>query len=357
MFAKSHGVSVESTQTENATVLWKEYEDSVIIIAVSILNEKRVLIDLLDTVFSAMVLSVGIDSIKNIKNIERLKRDLRVSYSTIDSIMECLDYGDRGINSSHNIFNYVETILCTEGNELQTCLDMFVERVSSMFGCVMIENCVAAATESWWDLAQMERKLLTHVLMTNTNCTIFDIPVFLPHESPTVPFRFVGVCLISSIWVGVLCGPTPDLSAVQSTAYQVWSPVLTTLKFAYQTYPRNIPHSVQIHNSVIGILLIETSIGKYLSCTNISGSKKEQKSFSEVLKTFFYQAASILVDNDDADTPSETYWCAEYHKLHALKDGNTIICSMYHSSIPTNTMRLISQQTLSLLTKDSNIHW
>ncbi|XP_024083038.1 uncharacterized protein LOC106667041 isoform X3 [Cimex lectularius] len=291
MFAKSHGVSVESTQTENATVLWKEYEDSVIIIAVSILNEKRVLIDLLDTVFSAMVLSVGIDSIKNIKNIERLKRDLRVSYSTIDSIMECLDYGDRGINSSHNIFNYVETILCTEGNELQ------------------------------------------------------------------VPFRFVGVCLISSIWVGVLCGPTPDLSAVQSTAYQVWSPVLTTLKFAYQTYPRNIPHSVQIHNSVIGILLIETSIGKYLSCTNISGSKKEQKSFSEVLKTFFYQAASILVDNDDADTPSETYWCAEYHKLHALKDGNTIICSMYHSSIPTNTMRLISQQTLSLLTKDSNIHW
>lgn len=69
---------------------------------------------------------------------------------------------------------------------LQTCLESYVESVGSLFGCITLENCIAAATDGWWELSQLERKLLSNLMNSNSNCTAFDIPVFLPCKSPNV---------------------------------------------------------------------------------------------------------------------------------------------------------------------------
>lgn len=80
-----------------------------------------VLREFLDSVFDAMVLSVGIDELVNLKNPERLKRELRIAYKVIDKLLESLETDDqveskgRSINnkiSCGSLNNLVETILC-----------------------------------------------------------------------------------------------------------------------------------------------------------------------------------------------------------------------------------------------------
>lgn len=55
-----------------------------------------------------------------------------------------------------------------------------------MYGCILVHGCVAAATEGWWLLDPLERKLLTIAITSENICTARDIPVFLPCKSPNV---------------------------------------------------------------------------------------------------------------------------------------------------------------------------
>lgn len=75
---------------------------------------------------------------------------------------------------------------------LQVCLESFSGSVPSLYGCVILENSIAVATEAWWDLELIERKLLSHLISANSRCTAFDIPVFLPNKSPHVSLAFVN---------------------------------------------------------------------------------------------------------------------------------------------------------------------
>lgn len=98
----------------------------------------------------------------------------------------------------------------------------------------------------------------------------------------------------------------------------------------------------------------------------------------DILRTFFYQAVmNTLIPNtqtwqenniyedqrsdklalDDQNNGTETYWCSEYHKCHAVKVGNNILCVLYNSAVPTYAMRLISKNTLSLLISDKQVCW
>lgn len=76
----------------------------------------------LDTVYSAMVLAVGIDELTTVKNAERLKRELRVTYRLIDKLLDGLECSEktqvaRGASAPArptwgDVGNFVETILC-----------------------------------------------------------------------------------------------------------------------------------------------------------------------------------------------------------------------------------------------------
>jgi len=61
-----------------------------------------------------------------------------------------------------------------------------MECLESIYGCVLVHGCVVAATEGWWSLDPMERKLLTIAISTESICTARDVPVFLPCKSPNV---------------------------------------------------------------------------------------------------------------------------------------------------------------------------
>jgi len=117
MFLKSQNITLLNTDLPDTVVVWKEYEQCIILIAMASGVTKYMLDKFLDAIFGAMVLFTGIDEIRNSKNIERLKKDMRLCSPIIDRLMDCLDIGDR--NTKINIVNMTECIISSENHLLQ----------------------------------------------------------------------------------------------------------------------------------------------------------------------------------------------------------------------------------------------
>jgi len=126
MFLKSQNITLLNTDLPDTVVVWKEYEQCIILIAMASGVTKHMLDKFLDAIFGAMVLFTGIDEIRNTKNIERLKKDMRLCSPIIDRLMDCLDIGDK-ISMKTNIVNMTECIISFENHLLQVfefgCID------------------------------------------------------------------------------------------------------------------------------------------------------------------------------------------------------------------------------------------
>lgn len=130
------------------------------------------------------------------------------------------------------------------------------------------------------------------------------------------------------------------------------------------------------------LLLINVKRKKYMMSKNPQQNSSRKTSSSshrlDIIRTFFYQAVlNILVPNsktwqdnnvsedlktdklalDEHNEGLESYWCSEYHKCHAVKIKDNILCVLYTSATPTFAMRLISKQTLNLLISDKQVCW
>jgi len=68
----------------------------------------------------------------------------------------------------------------------QAILDAFVEAADSPYGCLFIHGKVAVATKKWWEFSSLELILLALLINCLPKCSTRDIPVFLPHGSPSV---------------------------------------------------------------------------------------------------------------------------------------------------------------------------
>lgn len=85
----------------------------------------------------------------------------------------------------------------------------------------------------------------------------------------------------------------------------------------------------------------------------------------DILRTFYYEAVltHLISEGDDEGSKknfcmgTETYWCSEYHKCHALKVDQNIMCVLYNATVPTPAIKLITQRTLKTLIQDKQICW
>ncbi|KAF5281950.1 hypothetical protein FQA39_LY00474 [Lamprigera yunnana] len=393
MFAKSQRVQLLNSLMDDYCTVWKEFHDSIVLIGISSGCTIHVLSKLLDSAFNAMVLTVGIEKIKTQRNIERLKRDLRLCYPVIDRLMDSLDYGGPTNKYSSDLVNMTETILCNENHLLQCALESYTECVDSEYSCILIHGKIAVATESWWSLDPDEIKLLSLVATVDNSSSSKDVPVFLPYRSPNVAYRFVACILIPHVQVCCLCGPTPSIKDIEYSALQCFKSTLELFEAALQCHPRNIPNSLLLEAGVLGILLINAKQGKYVISRNPSvTSIKNTSNVShrvDILRTFYYQSILSLLSNETEESKSlnksslsisidkskkndkyvkptkkdivtnikETYWCSEYHKCHALISDSNILCVLYTSTIPSHTARLITAESLKLLTMDKQLCW
>lgn len=237
--------------------------------------------------------------------------------------------------------------------------------MDSIYGCILIHGCLAVATEGWWSLNPIERKLLIIAVTAEGVCTTRDIPVFLPYKSPNVAFRLVSVTLINHIEVLALCGPNPELSEIERFAVQCWKTSIDALHGAEQCYPRNLPMSINLDSETLGFLLANYKVQKFVLGKNTQYTKNRVSGSHrlDILRTFYHQAVEtfILSPESKSETMSdswkfigakEIYLCSEYHKCHAVKYGDHILCILYASIVPTHTMRLICQKILKMLLVD-----
>ncbi|CAJ0944978.1 unnamed protein product [Ranitomeya imitator] len=200
MFANNQDVLLTSTCTENSRVVWRTFHDSINLIVMSCENSASdmSLNKLLENVFSAMVLVIGLDDLINIKNVERLKKDLRACYKLIDSFL----------TESEKMADLTQCVDCVIAHDvaiLQECLDGFTQAAESDFGCLLSGGKVVAATEKWWRLASQDVMLLCWLVASLSPHSSRDYPVYLPQGSPTVlPCRVIGANMYQKKWVDVL---------------------------------------------------------------------------------------------------------------------------------------------------------
>ncbi|BES87471.1 establishment or maintenance of cell polarity [Nesidiocoris tenuis] len=354
LFGKSKELILKSAESEHYNVIWEEYDDSIILVCVAPKTGVDLAREVIEKIYHAIIMFVGDAQIRNLKNVEPFKKMVRRAYPVIDCIMECFDLENNEMNPS--MLGLVETTMCRESKTLKVAMDAFVDTIGTHHGFLTIEGCVAVATDGWWSISPIEKQILSLIIRTKSNCTSFDVPIYLPYTCPKTPLRFVSVCLISSIRVNALCGSLPDLGSITQKSYQCWSPIIKTLKYAVLTFPRSLATS-EFHDSVQGFLLVNLPVGKCLMCASLKTTKKKCKSSSEKLVTFYHHASKVFTRKDPTHQPLETYWVAEYHKLHSLKEDDNVICILYHAGVPTSSMRYVTRQTLNLILSQGEQEW
>ncbi|XP_001654982.2 protein fuzzy homolog isoform X1 [Aedes aegypti] len=355
MFCKSQSVDLSITHLEEGMIIWKEYDGTLMMIGIAKGITEKVLRNLMNFSYYSMVFCVGIAAIKKIKNIDRFKRELKNCYTLIDQLLEVVE---------SDFFRYNEAVLCPESMAMLVKLNEFSIQIGSPFCSILVRQKVACGTEGWWDLDIVDRKLL--MVLLNASSTIQqDVPVFLPKKSPGIAYRFISIPITQGVSICALCGAEPPYDKLQTMSQQFWMNEIDLLITAEQNYPKNYPATVELDSSILGFLLVSKEQSKYVISRNVHLTTTGKRTLSgnhrlDILRTFFHQSVEAMEDmfrDGDKVMNLEQYWCSDYHKCHALVEGQNILCVLYTSAIPTHIMRLITQKTLNTLISDKDVCW
>ncbi|XP_055705067.1 protein fuzzy homolog [Phlebotomus papatasi] len=353
MFCKSQGQNLRSTSWEDGLLVWEEFADTFLIIGFGRGVGEKVLRKLINSTYSALVFTVGLPELQNFLSVERLKRELLPCLGIIDHLIESADC---------ELIGFTDCILCPQNATILEKLGEFCDQFGSAYACLMIRQRIAAATEGWWDLDVGDRQLLSTLIATSSSLQK-DTPVFLPQKSPSIAYRLVSIPILQNINMCLLCGAEPPYRDIEVLTHQIWRTELKTLELAEQCFPRNFPNNLELDPGILGILLINRPMAKYVISRNIQQSSTGKRTVSgthrlDILRTFFHQAVDMIEDYiGNLATHSESYWCSDYHKCHALIQDQNLICILYVAAIPTHTMRLITQKTLEAIVASKDTFW
>ncbi|XP_066230132.1 protein fuzzy homolog [Saccopteryx leptura] len=290
MFGQNLEVQLSSARTEDTTVVWKSFHDSITLIVLSSeegTSELR-LERLLQMVFGAMVLLVGLEELTNISNIERLKKDLRATYHLIDSFL-----GDSELIG--DLTQCVDCVVPPEGSLLQEALSGFAEAVGTAYVSLVVSGRVVAATESWWHLRTPEAVLLPWLVGSLPPQAARDYPVYLPHGSPTVPHRLLTLTLLPDLELCLLCGPCPPLSQLDPQLLERWwQPMLDPLRACLPQGPRALPAGFPLHTDILGLLLLHLELKRCLFTVEPSGDKDPSPEQRRYLLRSFYTLVTAV---------------------------------------------------------------
>lgn len=370
VFGESHGVTLCSTRTSNATLTWKTYHDSIRLV---LIRGSEVVGDscdnrLLDLMFASLVLIQGLDNLTSGTNIERLKREIRPSYLLLDELLS------RAMSSSNNpgfshLTGCAECVIPPDQHLLQSELEKYAEGADSSCACVMMNGQVVSGTRSFWSLSHTELVLLPLLVALNTSTVGRDLPIYLPDKSPNVPFRMLVVKLTGHVSVVTLCGPTPSLSEMMRSASSLWAPVYQVLESLTTLMPWNIAPSLlsQIDNSVIGLVLINYDHKKCVCCVHLSEDSKSPSlnatKKSAALQSVYRTVVGSLLQPpamppDDFPsrlhpdhTPLESYVSTDNYKVYVMQSSPYHLLVLYPPALPIQIARRVTLRTLAIFTK------
>ncbi|XP_026893983.1 protein fuzzy homolog isoform X3 [Acinonyx jubatus] len=366
MFGQNLEVQLSSARTEDTTVVWKNFHDSITLIVLSSeegTSELR-LERLLQMVFGAMVLLVGLEELTNIRNVERLKKELRASYRLVDSFL-----GDS--ERIGDLTQCVDCVVPPEVSLLQEALSGFAEAAGTAFGSLVVSGRVVAATESWWRLGTPEAVLLPWLVGSLPPQAARDYPVYLPHGSPTVPHRLLTLTLLPGLELCLLCGPRPPLSQLDPQLLdRWWQPVLDPLRTCVPLGPRALPAGFPLHVDVLGLLLLHLELKRCLFTVEPSGDQEPSPEQRRRLLRSFYSLVTATHFPPEPGTPEDKVEDAAQRpqvpracylvsgpeepgtgwRLVALQLGPRRLLLLVSAQSPTHGLRSLATHTLHALT-------
>lgn len=362
MFGQNLEVQLSSSRTEDTTVVWKSFHDSITLIVLSSeegTSELR-LERLLQMVFGAMVLLIGLEELTNIRNVERLKKELRASYCLIDSFL-------RDPELIGDLTQCVDCAIPSEGLLLQEALSGFAEATGTAFVSLVVSGRVVAATEGWWRLGMPEAVLLPWLVGSLPPQAARDYPVYLPHGSPTVPHRLLTLTLLPGLELCLLCGPRPPLSQLDAQLLERWwQPLLDPLRACLPLGTRVLPEGFSLHTDILGLLLLNLELKRCLFTVQPSGNKDpspEQR--RRLLRNFYTLVTSTYFPSEPG--PSEKAEDAGHWpqlpracyivlgpgtgwQVVALQLGPRQLLLLLSPQSPTHGLRALATHTLHALT-------
>ena len=346
----------------------------------SLLNLKLIFpYRLLDNIFQAMVLMVGLDDLVTQRNLERTKRDIRSSFALIDRFLETVAPTEN-LSTFGDLLGATDCVIFPEAANVHNHLENFVESVDSTYGCVLLRGHVVTATKNWWGLHPDEIVLLTNYLLSEVPAVMKDTPVFLPVKSPTVPFRLVTCELVEGVTLCALCGPNPSLMELQPVLHKHWKNTLALMTSLTSIMPRKFP-PLQIDKTIQGFVLVNLEKRKIFSSMFPHGEEGDSKQMTtakkiEVLRYFIrntvgpifpdifvpnpYSVDSHSGENMAYRVPhtqlthpvSETYSNFDYYKCYALQHLQYQFFGIFVAAVPNFSLRNIAHRTLQFLLKD-----
>nr|XP_032833903.1 LOW QUALITY PROTEIN: protein fuzzy homolog [Petromyzon marinus] len=381
MFGSNQGALLSSTALDDGTLTWRVFHDSITLILVTTGGERggeAFLHRLLENVFGALVLMIGLDELVNIRNVERLKRDLKACYQLVDSLLGTSELAVELTGSP-------DCLLCPDNDILRECLEAFTAGVDSAFGCLLARGRVCVATERWWQLAPQEGSCWG-ASERLPPASSRDVPVYLPHAAPPqVPHRLLTFRLLPGLELCVLCGPQPTLQDIQSTQLveRFWRPVLEPLRTCVVLAPHAFHSTTPLHGAILGLLLVNTELKRSLftvaaasgrgrwgrECGVDGGRRIPMERRRSILKAFyrlavtnyFSQGATRVTGSEAvplvedfqrgfAHSATECYVSADGHRCYGLQAPPRQLFLLL-GDVPTLALRPISRATLQALTK------
>ncbi|XP_050665139.1 protein fuzzy homolog isoform X2 [Leptidea sinapis] len=319
-----------------------------------------------------MVFCIGKKDLETLKNIDQIKRDLRQCYTMLDYLLESLD--TQSVPQKSILPDLIQSILCPQTQHLQPVLDHYAQKVTGRWACLSIHGHLVATSSDFHELDFREAKLLMLLAAAQDGAPLRETAVFLPQMSPNVAFRAVTCKLLADVYVLVMCGATPALSEIDEIVLQCWETSTHIIKEAKLVHPRNFPLSINFEPCVLGLLVININKRRCVFSRHLHLPNQKTRGMSgvyktDILRTFFITTARDLTpelkmkDNEIKDCTfglgamTETYWCSEYHKCHAMRSGELMCCALYAATVPTHTMRLLTKQILKDISTSKEVFW
>ncbi|XP_065186785.1 protein fuzzy homolog isoform X2 [Sycon ciliatum] len=373
-FASQHATTLASALSEDAKIVWKSYHDKVTLILVAGEEGSTDIHfkNMLDYMYNGLVSIIGLDTLVEVRSTERLKRETRLSFGLIDTLLF-------GTDLLGPLTHSVDVIATTETPILESLLNAFSEAAETQFACAFVRGRVVAATAGWWDLSPFDSVMLSLLCTHHPKSTSQDLPVYLPKASPNTPHRLLSLKVVEDFTVALLCEAVPTLEDVQEQILpSIWTGHLDTVHKCIQTFPRNVPAQVSLENSLLAFILVNDETHRCLSSYDLGPAQPPDAPTNDFLSpgqrrlvlTSFYKSTvgsmfpHALQDDNGADTdlrniiphqPVETYLCAEEYKCYALHFNFHQLFTLFTPSTPTYSMRSLSYSTLDSLTTDQFI--
>nr|CAG4637060.1 EOG090X07E6 [Ceriodaphnia reticulata]SVE72977.1 EOG090X07E6 [Ceriodaphnia reticulata] len=309
-------------------------------------------------VFHTMVFYLGLEELVNAKNIERLKKDLKVCYPLIDTILDGLNPREDWEDFC-DLTSYTDVLCSSERHTFEGILNCFSESVGTVFGSLRINGKVAAATPNWWTLDSIELLQIQLLLSNERYDTGLDFPIYLPVRSPKIPFRLVQWKITQHSDVCLLCGPTPSLADLEKEVKRFWRTAFALLKSAEACYPANIPLDIVLDKNVLSYLVINTEKRRSLSSLSPHSMSGDAHSHltpvrkRDILRTFYKTVVGTMISlpgSQDSLDSKEVFMNFEYYSLHALVSDIYLILVLYPSGLHNHFLRSKKKELASTAT-------